>query len=380
MRVAVFTDNDFDKVNGVTTTLTAALRYAPLDIQLRLFTAAASGADRPDYLALQSLGVGIPFYREMKMYVPRWRRYLDRVRRDRVDVLHLTTPGPLGLVALWIAAQTGLPLVGSFHTDLAAYTQLLSGSDRLGGLMRDYMRWMYGRCERVLVPSESTRRLLLAAKSRDERIRLWERGVDTTLFSPARRSERLRTQWQVSSDRPAVLYVGRLSREKGLGLLPAFQASLLARGIDHRLILTGEGPMRAELAARCPGAVFTGSLSRDDVATAFASADVFVFPSQTDTAGNVVLEAQASGLPVAVSDEGGPRENMREGITGVVCPGTDAREWADLLAPLLVSAPMRASVGAAARQYATSRRWDVALAPLYETYREAVERVSPRAA
>ena len=143
MRAAIFTDNDFDKINGVTTTLTAVLRHAPPDIQPRIYTAAGLGADQPDYFALRSLGVGIPFYREMKMYVPHWRRYLERVLEDGVDLIHLTTPGPLGLVALWVAAQARLPLIGSFHTDLSAYTRLLSGSERLGSLMREYMRWMY---------------------------------------------------------------------------------------------------------------------------------------------------------------------------------------------------------------------------------------------
>ena len=156
VKVAVFTDNDFDKINGVTTTLTAVLRHAPEGLEPRIFTAAALAIGSARLSLLSSFGVGIPFYREMKMYVPHWRRYLERVVSDHVDVIHLTTPGPLGLVALWVASQTSLPLVGSFHTDLSAYTRLLSGSVRLGTLMREYMRWMYGHCSHVLVPSEAT--------------------------------------------------------------------------------------------------------------------------------------------------------------------------------------------------------------------------------
>lgn len=379
MKVAVFTDNDFDKINGVTTTLTAVLRYAPADIKARIYTAAALGADQPDYLALRSFGVGIPFYREMKMYVPHWRQYLERVQRDGVEVIHLTTPGPLGLVALWVAAQASLPLVGSFHTDLSAYTRLLSGSDRLGALMREYMRWMYGRCRRVLVPSESTRRLMVAAKCPADRIGLWTRGVDTRLFTPERRSQRLREEWRVSADRPALLYVGRLSKEKGLAVLPALQSALRARSIDHRLIIAGDGPLRRQLADECPEAVISGPLGREDVATVFASADLFVFPSETDTAGNVVLEAQASGLPVVVSNVGGPQENMRHGITGVVCANGDAGTWADAIA-CLVRPDMRAAAAMAARDYGLSRRWDVALAPLFEAYREFGDRSTSRAA
>jgi len=379
MKVAVFTDNDFDKINGVTTTLTAVLRHAPADIKVRIYTAAALGSDQPDYLALASYGVGIPFYREMKMYLPHWQQYLDRVRRDGVDVIHLTTPGPLGLVALWVAAQASLPLVGSFHTDLSAYTRLLSGSARLGALMREYMRWMYGHCRRVMVPSESTRSLMVAAKCPADRIRIWSRGVDTQLFAPERRSQQLRDEWRVSADRPALLYVGRLSKEKGLALLPQLQRALRARAVDHRLIIAGDGPLRRYLSSECPDAVMTGPLGRDDVATVFASADLFVFPSETDTAGNVVLEAQASGLPVVVSDAGGPKEHMRPGLTGAVCAGRDAGTWADAIAGLC-PAPGRDVAAAAARDYALARRWDLALAPLFDAYRELADRRAPRAA
>jgi glycosyltransferase involved in cell wall biosynthesis len=379
MKVAVFTDNDFDKINGVTTTLTAVLQYAPPDLSPRIYTAAALGADQPDYLALRSFGVGIPFYREMKMYVPHWRQYLERVKDDGVDVIHLTTPGPLGLVALWVAAHASLPLVGSFHTDLSAYTRLLSGSDRLGNLMQQYMRWMYGHCRRVLVPSESTRQLLEAAKCPADRIRIWSRGVDTQLFAPDRRCQRLRDDWRVTDDQPALLYVGRLSKEKGLALLPPLQAVLRARGLNHRLIIAGDGPMRRQLADECPGAVITGPLGREDVARVFASADLLVFPSETDTAGNVVLEAQASGLPVVVSGIGGPKEQMRPGVTGIVCDGRDPATWADAVATLL-PAHRRGTEALDAREYALSRRWDVALAPLFEAYRELGDRRAPRAA
>lgn len=380
MKVAIFTDNDFDKINGVTTTLTAVLKYAPADIQPRIYTAAALASDQPDYLAYRSFGIGIPFYREMKMYVPHWRKYLDRVIRDRVDVIHLTTPGPLGLVALWVASQASLPLVGSFHTDLSAYTRLLSGSEQLGALMREYMRWMYGRCAQVLVPSQATQQLMQDAKMPSHRLRIWPRGVDTELFSPAKRSDRLRAEWGVSETRPAILYVGRISREKGLALLPLLRDALRVRGINHQLIIAGEGPMQRELADQCHDAIFTGPLGRAGIAEVFASSDVFVFPSETDTAGNVVLEAQSAGLPVVVSDQGGPKENLWPGHSGIVCAGQNPHTWAEAIAPWCISRDTRETAAAHARTYALSRRWDLALAPLYDTYRELGDRGAARAA
>jgi glycosyltransferase involved in cell wall biosynthesis len=261
-------------------------------------------------------------------------------------------------------------MVGSFHTDLAAYTALLSGSRRLGALMREYMRWPYGRCTRVLAPSCHTRQLFIEAKGDPAKVEIWPRGVDTTLFSPDKRSERRRAEWHVADNRPALLYVGRISREKGLGLLPAVSRRLHAMRFEHRVIVAGEGPMLDTLTREMPDAVFTGVLSREAVAEVFASSDLFVFPSRTDTAGNVVLEAQASGLPVVISGEGGPRENMIAGATGVVCHAEDPDRWARAIAGVLSDRPRQAAMARGAREYAMTRRWPAALQPLYRAYRE----------
>jgi glycosyltransferase involved in cell wall biosynthesis len=371
MRVAVFTDNDFDKVNGVTTTLTALVDHAPPDIVPRIYTASALASDTPHYFALGSRAVPIPFYSEMDMYIPRWRDYLRRVEADEIDVVHLTTPGPLGLTALWVSARRGLPLVGSFHTDLATYTTVLSGSRVLGKLMTQYMRWMYGKCSMTLVPSASTRELLANAGVRRDRIGLWTRGVNTTFFRPDRRSSALRESWRASDREPVLLYVGRVSREKGLTMLPELLYRMRALRVPHRMVIVGDGPLRTWLARELPDAIFTGTLDREHVADAFASADLFVFPSTTDTAGNVVLEAQASGLPVVVSGLGGPKENMLPDRTGCVCVTSDPGEWAHVLAALLTMSSQRTEMAIAARQYAIGRRWETALAGLYQAYREA---------
>jgi glycosyltransferase involved in cell wall biosynthesis len=375
MNVAIFTDNDFDKINGVTTTLTAALRYAPSGLRLRVYTAATLRVETPEYLAVRSFGMPIPFYSDMRMYVPRLFEFVARARADRIDVIHLTTPGPIGLAALFVAARLRVPIVGSFHTDLAAYTTALSGSVWLGALMREYMRWPYGKCVKILAPSSHTRRLLIdEAKADPAKVELWPRGVDTTRFSPAQRSQTLRDSWHVSSRRPALLYVGRVSKEKQLLLLPAVQDRLHALGIEHRFVIAGGGPLLPDLQARMPEAVFTGPLSREAVAEAFASSDLFVFPSRTDTAGNVVLEAQASGLPVMISGSGGPRENMVAGCTGTVCHVDDPGAWARAIAAVVRDPEGYSAMSTAAREYALTRTWELALQPLYRAYQDACVR------
>jgi glycosyltransferase involved in cell wall biosynthesis len=374
-RVAVFTDNDFGKINGVTTTLKALVRHAPQDVRPRIYTLSDLGANEADYLALHSFGVPIPFYPEMAMYLPRLRAFRRHLQADGVRLLHLTTPGPAGLAVRYLVPRTGARLVGSFHTQLAEYTHLLSGSATLATGMRHYLRWLYGTCERVLVPSDDTRRCLASDGWAAERLAVWTRGVDVATFSPLRRSTSLRERWQVSDRRPALLYAGRVSREKGLSLLAPLVSQLRDRHVSHRLVVVGDGAMLPALRRACPDAYFTGCLTHDDVAVAMASADVFVFPSATDTAGNVVLEAQASGLPVVVSDQGGPHENMLAGESGYVCRAGDAGDFCNRIVSLLEPA-LRLRMSSTARRYAEGRTWDLSLAPVYSLYRSVLTRRS----
>jgi glycosyltransferase involved in cell wall biosynthesis len=373
MRVAVFTDNDFDKMNGVTTTLRSLLRHAPADLQPRIYTFSDIEIDEPQYLALQSIGFPIPFYREMQMYLPRIGELARRIVRDQVRLIHLTTPGPAGLAARYLAHRTGLPLVGSFHTQLAEYATLLSGSRQIGVAMRRYLRWIYASCQCVLVPSADTSRRLANDGWHPDRLAVWTRGVDADVFSPSRRSQQLRDDWHVSDRRPAILYAGRLSHEKGLSIVEPLGSLLHRHGIAHRFIMVGEGPMMPELKERCPDAVFTGRLAHEEVAVAMASADIFLFPSETDTAGNVVLEAQACGLPVLVTNAGGPKENLRPGTSGFICRPRDVLDFFARVSELVGDPDRRCAMSQAARAYAAGRSWGGSLEPLFSLYRTAVE-------
>lgn len=370
MRVAIFTDNDFDKVNGVTTVLRAVLEHAPSAFGVRIYTASDVARDDERYLAYESWGAPIPYYPEMRLYVPRVFRYLAQARADGVELVHLTTPGPMGLAAMYVAARLGLPMVGSFHTDLAAYTRILTGSTRLGSVMGRYLRWPYGRCARVLVPSQAVRQALERERFCPDRLSVWPRGVDGTQFSPRRRSDELRASWRVSDGRPAIVYVGRVSKEKGLDLLPPLERLLQSLGVPHRFIVVGDGPYREELRRALADAVFTGTLDREGVAAAMASGDLFLFPSTTDTAGNVVLEAQASGVPAIVSAEGGPREYVTDGVTGHVCRGGDLPDFARRVIELLRDRERRRHYADAARAWALANSWPRSLRPLFTAYQD----------
>ena len=259
MRVAVFTDNDFGKVNGVTTTLRAVLKHAPPEVRPRVYTAADAGVETPQYFAAESYGVGLPWYREMRVYWPRWRAFARALQADGTKLVHITTPGPIGLAGRFLASRLGLPQVGSYHTHLGEYVEQYSGSPRLGQALERYMRWLYAGCDPVLVPSQATAQLLTRNGYPAARVRYWARGVDARLFSPERRSRALRESWHVDNRRPAILYAGRLSSEKGLALVEPLQRWLLEQRIAHRFIFVGDGPMRAELKALCPDGLFMGS-------------------------------------------------------------------------------------------------------------------------
>jgi glycosyltransferase involved in cell wall biosynthesis len=370
MRIAVFTDNDFNKVNGVTTTLRALLRCAPPELQIRIYTADAEGTDRPEYLSLRAPAADIPFYPGMALHFPAPWAYLRHAIADRIDLVHMTTPGPVGMAALLTAWQRRLPLVGSFHTDLATYAALLSRSRAIGAVVGRFLRWPYGRCDRVFAPSVATGTALEAARIGPGKPLLWFRGVDTDRFSPMRRSEALRRQWGADADTAVVIYLGRVSREKNLEAFLATDAALRRARRPYRLVFVGEGPWRSELARLLPGAIVIGSVPHEEAGAYLASADVFAFPSRTDTAGNVVLEAQAAGLPVVIGDEGGPRENAWIGRSAILVNARDEMAFADGVTHLVGNPQVRRVMSNDARTYALTRDWPTSFAPLFSVYRE----------
>ncbi len=382
MRVAIFTDHDLDKVSALTTALHAVSRHAPPLWTPRIYTAADTGVELPDYFSAPSLGVGLPWSRDVRIYWPRVRQFARALRRDGVDVIHITTPGPVGLVARWLAAHLHVPAVGSSHAHLGQCAEALTGSKRLGLLMNEYARWFYQPCRSLLVPSHASADLLTQAGHRRDRLRVWPSGVDADRFSPTRASALLRRRWGVDDRRPAILYAGRLSAEKGLALVSPLQRVLHRRGLEHRFVFVGDGPMAPWLRAECPDAVFTGAVTHDDVAVAMASADIFLFPSATDAVGDVVLESQASGIPAVVSDRGGSPEQLIDAVTGYVCRADDTGAFGARLIELLRSPVRRRVMGNAARLSARRRTWPAAVQPVCEAWQEALhgEVVVPRVA
>jgi glycosyltransferase involved in cell wall biosynthesis/predicted metal-dependent phosphoesterase TrpH len=310
--------------------------------------------------------VEIPFYAGLRVGVPSLPATVEALAEGRYELVHLCSPGPAGVAAALIARTMELPLAGSYHTELGAYAGLRSGDARLRAGMDATLAALYGLCSVVLSPSDPADESLRALGVPSARIARWDRGVDTSRFDPDLREPPAR-QGEVT-----VLYAGRLTKEKGVDLLA--DAFIRAHACDPRLrlVLAGGGPeepvLHERLGERAP---FLGWLDGDALPRAYASADMFLFASSTDTFGQVILEAQASGLPVVAVAEGGPRTLIEDGRTGLLRPA-DAGALADALCELAAAPALRGRLAKAALEEVRGRTWERALERLAEGYRLAL--------
>jgi glycosyltransferase involved in cell wall biosynthesis/predicted metal-dependent phosphoesterase TrpH len=310
--------------------------------------------------------VDIPFYAGLEIGVPSLPAIVETLAEGRYDLVHLVSPGPTGVAACLLAKMMEIPVVGSYHTELAAYAELRSQRPQLGALTEAALGAFYGACGVVLSPSGASDARLGELGIPAERIARWDRGVDVARFDPARRVERM-FPGEVN-----VLYAGRMTREKGVDLL--CDAFLRARARDPRLhlVLAGGGPEESVLRERLGScATFLGWLEGDALADAYASADAFLFASRTDTFGQVLLEAQASGLPVVAVAEGGPTALIEHGVSGMLCEA-DADALADALLAAL-GTELHARLAGGGREAARGRTWEAALGRLGAGYRAVLE-------
>jgi len=359
---AWFTDT-LEDINGVARTIRAmvqAARHAGADLTVVTSRSDLSINDIPIKNFPPVGEFEIPEYELQKLSFPPFLDMLDYIQRERFTELIISTPGPIGLCALGCAKLLGLRTSGIYHTDFPQYARFLSDDAFMETLVWNYMQWFYGQTDLVYVNSEFYRRCWIDRGIVPDKLRIFPRGLDTELFNPALRDPEF---WPKRGAKgPVLLYVGRVSKEKDLNLLAEIMPELRKKAGTFTLALVGEGPYRAELQKLLPDAIFTGILSGRELGVAYASADLFVFPSTTDTYGNVVVEAMAAGLPVAVSNVGGPRELIKTPQMGRVLPARDASAWVTGLTQMLDPLPTAEERQALARQAGSERRWDQAFA------------------
>lgn len=298
----------------------------------------------------------LPEYELQKLSFPPFLEIIDFLEREQFTECIISTPGPIGLCALAAAKILGLRTVGIYHTDFPQYVRILTEDDFLETIAWKFMHWFYSQLDLVYVNSNFYRQCWIDRGIAPEKLEILPRGLDTELFNPKRRDPNF---WPKRGARgPVVLYVGRISKEKDLALLIEIDALLKARGTRFQFVLVGEGPYRKELQAALPDALFTGILTGPELGQAYASADLFIFPSTTDTFGNVVVEAFASGLPVLVSDVGGPQELVEGPHMGRILPAHQATLWADAVADLLAHPIPSEQLVRNANLIQVERSWD----------------------
>jgi glycosyltransferase involved in cell wall biosynthesis len=290
---------------------------------------------------------------------------LDYVQREKFTEIIISTPGPVGLTALMAAKMLNLQTSGIYHTDFPQYIRILTEDGFLESMAWRYMHWFYGQLDTVFVNSEEYRQSWIKRGFDPAKLKILPRGLDTELFNPARREPGFFERFGAYNGEVRLLYVGRISREKDLDLLAAAYRRLRDEGLAVQLFVVGHGPYSEAFAKSLPEAIFTGYLSGAELATAYASADIFVFPSTTDTFGNVILEAQACGVPVVVSDSGGPKELVEDQTNGLITKSHDVEDFACAIRELVTNPPLRARMGKSARTSVIDRSWPSAFAKFW---------------
>jgi glycosyltransferase involved in cell wall biosynthesis len=364
---AWFTDT-LEDVNGVATTI-RKMTGAGADAEKELVVVASrSNLQLSDIPIKNFPPIGefeLPEYELQKLSFPPILQMLDYVQRERFTEIIISTPGPVGLTALLAAKMLNLQTSGIYHTDFPQYIRILTEDSFLESVAWGYMHWFYGQLDTVFVNSEEYKQSWIKRGFDPVKLKILPRGLDTELFHPARRDSAFFEKFGASNGEVRLLYVGRISREKDLDLLADAYRRLRKEGLPVRLFVVGHGPYSEALAKSLPDAFFTGYLRGTELATAYASADIFVFPSTTDTFGNVILEAQASGLPVIVSDSGGPKELVAHNANGLITRSHNVEDFTDAIRALVTDRALRERMANSARDSVIDRSWPRAFAKFW---------------
>lgn len=308
------------------------------------------------------LATSMPAYKNLEVVTPPFRRVRQLVRKYRPDLLHVSTPGPVGVAAWWAARRLRIPMVGVYHTDFPAYIDHLMDDKALAYATAAFMRWFYRPFRLIFTRSQDYADALMAMGLKRERLKRLFPGTDTHAFHPRFADRSIWSRHGLSEPSVKVIFVGRVSVEKNMPLLVkvwrTVQMRLIERGLKADLVIVGDGPYRAtmeqQLGTGQNGVHFLGFRHGVELSTLYASSDVFAFPSVTDTLGQVVLEAQASAIPVLVTDEGGPKEVIRNGETGLVLDADAPNAWVDAIIELVADRARLRRMGDAAHAYAQS--------------------------
>jgi glycosyltransferase involved in cell wall biosynthesis len=369
-KIAWFSDTVTD-VNGVSLTLHRMAEVAEkLDADLSIVCSIVpeKAPSEPKFVNFPPVGeLAIPDYELQKLSMPPGMKMIRYLEQAGFTEYIISTPGPVGLLAMYAARLFNVPTRAIYHSDFPQHVRHISGDEGLEETTWRFMRWFYGLADTVYSPSNYYREQLIEHGFDPRRLFIFNRGTDLDFFNPRHRDENYFESWD-GKGRVVFVYTGRVSREKNLDtLIDAFLADEELKS-KAALAIVGDGPYLETLRKRFPQpcVIFTGFVQGKALARAYASSDVFVFPSTTDTYGNSVLEAQASGLPAIVSNEGGPKEIISPDETGVVLPGYDLPAWTAAMREFVLNPDKRLRMASAARARTATRDWTTAFREFWD--------------
>ncbi|WP_082674360.1 glycosyltransferase family 1 protein [Thiohalocapsa sp. ML1] len=380
LRIAVVTETFPPEINGVANTMQqlvtglAERGHHLFLVRPRQVTDRRRRTPRGHFLVP---GLPIPGYRGLRFGLPVYWRLRHLWLRLRPDVLYVATQGPLGHAALNAGLNASIPVITGFHTQFHQYSQHY-GLGLLTRPIEQTLRNFHNRSDATLVPTAALRTQLHESGFRN--VHVFSRGVDTALFDPARRSAALRRDWGCEPDSLVALYVGRIAAEKNIHLALETMDALGARLPSLRCVLVGDGPERARLARNHPNCRFVGARVGEELAAHYASGDLFLFPSLTETFGNVVTEAMASGLAVCAFDYAAAHEHIHAGVNGQLVPFDDAEQFVARALALVEQPEQVRAMGKAARSTAAALSWSRVIAGVEERLRDVVGGRSARPA
>ena len=381
-RAAVFCDT-LDNVDGVSIGLRRIVHEMREDGR-EVFLCGAHGDDTVDttregseIVRFPTLGhFPIPGYSDYDIGWPSFVEVIRWLTDKEIDLVVATTPGPVGIIAMMAAKLLDIPVIGQYHTNVGEFATRILGDQTIGRMVNGLSGWMYNNMSEVATPTKSTAgKIVEQLDVRSDRVRVVRRGVDTQRFHPGHEDPSFWRNHGLQG-RNTLLYVGRVSAEKNLEFLTEVFQQLVDHGADIELAVVGDGPYRETMqqSLRDYPVAFTGYLRGEQLAAAFASSDLFVFPSTTDTFGNVVMEALASGTPALVSNVGGPAELVQHRETGLVLPATDAGRWIDAVETLTLDHNRLRSMGRCARKLALESTFTRARQEQWSFYSDNIHR------
>ncbi|CAH0347659.1 glycosyltransferase family 1 protein [Bacillus sp. CECT 9360] len=374
MKIAIFTDTYDPDINGVARTLKRFTDYlTEQKITYKIFAPKSHSNEYVSTHIHRFKSLSFFLYPECRLAFPNLFHIKSELESFAPDLIHVATPFNIGLSGAYFAKKLNIPLVGSYHTDFDKYLQFYS-LEFLSKVLWKYMSWFHSPFQKIFVPSNET--LSQLNRRGFTNLEIWSRGVDCRLFHPQYDKESVREHYGIKK-KYLLTYVGRLAPEKDVKTLLAVAKSLPAE-INEKVqwLIIGDGPLREEIQNDAPkNMLLTGYLKGEELAKVYSSSDLFVFPSPTETFGNVVLEALASGTPVIGANSGGVKNIIQEGKTGRLCEPGNIHEFTNAIVELLTNENLLKQMGTSGRNFALTQRWDVIFDNLLGSYIGVIRKI-----